>query len=131
MGVVEGALEAVSVSIGLLGLSSSRLVPRSHVNLVRLGVGTLGHCHGGPLGLGTRGPGSSNLWDSGNVGKRSACTATPQTCPWSCLVLVAMISGTAGSVFSVLVTHSSSNSSLVLPDGDNGADVEDLSIFSN
>jgi hypothetical protein len=44
---------------------------------------------------------------------------------------MAMISGTAGVVFSVLVTRSSSDSSLVLPGGDDGADVEDLSIFSN
>ena len=80
-------------------------VLRPHVNPVRLGVGTLGHCHGGPLGLGTRGPGSNDLWVSVGVGKRSACTATPQTCSLICLVLMAMISGTAGAVFSVLVTQ--------------------------
>jgi hypothetical protein len=80
VGVVEGALEAVSVSIGLLSPSSSRLVLRPHVNLVRLGVGTLGHCRGGPLGLGTRGPGSGDLLVSAGVSERSVCTATPQTC---------------------------------------------------
>jgi hypothetical protein len=109
----------------------SVLILRPHVDLVSLSVGGLGHCHGGPLGLDTRGPGSNDLWVSVGVGKRSACTATPQTCSWTCLVLMAMISGTARAVFSVLVTRSSSDSSLVLPGGDDGADVEDLSIFSN
>ena len=77
------------------------------------------------------------------------------------MVTMAMISGTAGAVFSVLVTqqllrlvpgllglggddlgdsgavsafhlhNGSSDLSLVLPGGDDGADVEDLSIFSN
>jgi hypothetical protein len=46
-------------------------------------------------------------------------------------VLVAMISGSVGAVFSVLVTHRSSDLSLVLPGGDGGADVVDLSIFLN
>ena len=39
-------------------------------------MGVLGHCHGNPLGLGTRGPGSDDLGVSGGVVKRSAFTAT-------------------------------------------------------
>ena len=51
----------MSVSVELLSLGSLGLFLRPHVNLVRHGVGVLGHCHGGPLGLGTRGPGSDDL----------------------------------------------------------------------
>jgi hypothetical protein len=94
-------------------------------------VGGLGHCHGRPLGLDTRGPGSDDFWVSRGVGKRSAFTATPQTCSLTRLVLMAMISGAAGVVFSVLVTCSSSDLSLVLPGGGDGADVEDLSSYPN
>jgi hypothetical protein len=35
-------------------------------------VGGLGHSHGGPVGLGTRGPGGDDFWVSLGVGKHSA-----------------------------------------------------------
>jgi hypothetical protein len=47
------------------------------------------------------------------------------------LVLVAMISGAVGVVFSVLVTQQLHRPVPGPASGDNGADVEDLSIFSN
>ena len=61
----------------------------------------LGLCHGNPLGLGVLGLGGDDLGDSGGGVQRSGYTAAPQTCSWSCSVLVAMISGTARAVFSV------------------------------
>ena len=62
----------MSVSVEVLSLGSLCLFLRPHVDLVSLSVGGLGHCHGGPLGLDTRGPGSNDLWVSVGVGKRSA-----------------------------------------------------------
>ena len=47
------------------------------------------------------------------------------------LVLVAMISGAVGVVFSVLVTQQLHRPVPGPANGDDGADVEDLSIFSN
>ena len=103
----------------------SGLVLRSHVNLVRLGVGVLDTVTVVLLDL------ARAVLVATISGSAGALVSVPQTCSWTCLVLMAMISGTAGVVFSVLVTRSSSDSSLVLPGGDDGADVEDLSIFSN
>jgi hypothetical protein len=60
----------------------SRLALRPHVDLLRLGVGVLEHCHVNPLGLDACGPGSDDHGVSGRVVDRSAFTATPQTCPW-------------------------------------------------
>ena len=44
-----------------------------------------------PLGLGACGPVSDDLGVSGVVYKRSASATIPQTWPWSCSVLVAMV----------------------------------------
>ena len=51
----------MSVSVEVLSLGSLCLFLRPHIDLLRLGVGVLGHCHGNPLGLGARGPGSDDL----------------------------------------------------------------------
>ena len=53
-------------------------------NLLRLGVGVLG---------------SDDLGVGGGSEQLFASTATPRSRPWSCLVLLAMISGTAGAVW--------------------------------
>ena len=55
-------------------------------NLLRLGVGVLG---------------SDDLGVGGGSEQLFAFTATPQSLPWSCLGLLAMISGTAGQCGSV------------------------------
>jgi hypothetical protein len=48
----------------------------------------LGRCHGNPLGLGVLGLGGDDLGVSGGGVQRSASTAAPQTCPWSCSVMI-------------------------------------------
>ena len=50
----------------------------------------LGLCHGNPLGLGVLGLGGDDLGDSGGSVQRSAFTAAPRTCPWSCSVMIAV-----------------------------------------
>jgi hypothetical protein len=48
----------------------------------------LGRCHGNSLGLGVLGLGGDDLGFSGGGVQRSASTAAPRTCPWSCSVMI-------------------------------------------
>ena len=66
----------------VLGLCNNPLGLVVHVHVVLI----LGLCHGNPLGLGVLGLGGDDLRDSGGGVQRSASTAAPQTCPWSCSV---------------------------------------------
>jgi hypothetical protein len=86
----------------------------------------LGLCHGNPLGLGMLGLGGDDLGDSGGVAQRSASTAAPQTCSWSCSVtiVVQMLRivnllelGTCSHLVSNFLNLSNSNWDPVLDDG--------------
>jgi hypothetical protein len=48
----------------------------------------LGHLHGNPIGLGVLGLGGDDLGVSGGGVQLSASTTGPQTCPWSCSVMI-------------------------------------------
>ena len=65
----------------------------------------LGLRHGNPLGLDVLGLGGNDLGGSGGGVQRPGYTAAPRICPWSCLGLVAMISGSAGAVISFLLSR--------------------------
>jgi hypothetical protein len=88
-GVLEGGECRLRASQSLLSdghLCSNPLGLAVHDNFHVVLV--LGLCHGNPLGLGVLGLGGNDLGDSGGGGQRSASTATPQTCPWSCSVMI-------------------------------------------